>query len=89
MNGYFKDYIFQQVLLAGYLLVGGKYFLNILPFSSSIGEYPLVVIIVLFASLLLGQKSKVSDKTNDENDVGDTFLSKLRNLMLYNMECLF
>lgn len=77
-------------LLAGLLaLVGGKYFLNILPFSSSIGEYPSVLIIVLFASLLLGQKSKVSIKQM-MNDVGDTFLvSYASDVIQYGVFILF
>lgn len=61
-------------LLAGLLaLIGGQYFLNILPFSTSIGEYPSILIIALFSSILLGQAKNISIK-KIMDQVGDTFL---------------
>lgn len=61
-------------LLAGFLgMLLGKHFLNVLPFSSEIGNYSSILIAVLFASLFLGNKSKTSFKKM-MSGVGDTFL---------------
>ena len=61
-------------LLAGILgLLGGKYFLNILPFSTEISSYSSILIAVLFATLFLGNKQKASFKKMIHK-VGDTFL---------------
>lgn len=61
-------------LLAGILgLIGGKYFLNVLPFSTEISSYSSILIAVLFATLFLGNKKKASFKKMIR-DVGDTFL---------------
>ena len=61
-------------LLAGVLgLLGGKYFLNVLPFSTEISSYSSILIAVLFATLFLGNKQKASFKKMI-HDVGDTFL---------------
>ena len=61
-------------LLAGIIgLFCGKYFLNILPFSTEISSYSSILIAVLFATLFLGNKRKASFKSM-MNSVGDTFL---------------
>lgn len=61
-------------LLAGVIgLFCGKYFLNILPFSTEISNYSSILIAVLFATLFLGNKKKASFKSM-MHSVGDTFL---------------
>ena len=61
-------------LLAGVIgLFLGKYFLNVLPFSTEISSYSSILIAVLFATMFLGNKKKVSFK-NMFTSVGDTFL---------------
>lgn len=61
-------------LMAGFFgLFLGKYFLNILPFSTEIGSYSGILIAVLFATLFLGNKKKSSFKSMITS-VGDTFL---------------
>ena len=68
-----KLYI-PAALIAGFLgLFLGKQFLNIVPFSDQISNYPSFLITILFACLFLGTKSKVSFKSMIKN-VGDTFL---------------
>lgn len=61
-------------LIAGLLgLFCGKFFLNIIPFSSEISSYSGILIVVLFATMFLGNKKKSSFKTMLQ-EVGDTFL---------------
>lgn len=68
-----KLYI-PSALLAGVIgLLCGKYFLNILPFSTEISNYSSILIAVLFATLFLGNKKKESFKKMISS-VGDTFL---------------
>ncbi len=60
-------------LIAGFIgLFLGKYFLNILPFSSQISSYAYLLIVILMGSLFLGKKEKRSFKETF-NRVGDTF----------------
>ncbi|MBU5303077.1 sodium/glutamate symporter [Eubacterium callanderi] len=57
-----KLQIFQVLLLPAPLIAGviglfsGRYFLNILPFSTEIINYPVFLIIVLFGGLFIGNK---------------------------------
>lgn len=68
-----KMYI-PTALIAGFLgLFFGKHFLNILPFSTEVSNYPGILIAVLFATMFLGNKGKASFKSMMGN-VGDTFL---------------
>lgn len=68
-----KLYI-PSALIAGFLgLFLGKQFLNILPFSNEISSYSGILIVVLFGSMFLGSKKKVSFSSMFKN-VGDTFL---------------
>ncbi len=54
-------------LLAGLIgMFGGKYFLNIIPFSSDISSYSSILIALLFATLFLGRREKSSFKKDDE-----------------------
>lgn len=51
-------------LLAGFMgLFLGPQFLDVLPFSSEIGNYPTVLIAVLFGTMFLGTKGRVSIKS--------------------------
>ena len=60
-------------LIAGFLgLFLGKQFLNVLPFSDHLASYPYMLIVVLFASLFIGNKVKLTFK-KIINEVGDTF----------------
>ena len=60
-------------LIAGFLgLFGGPQFLNIIPFSASASSYAYMLVVVLFASLFIGNSEKSSIK-KVVNEVGDTF----------------
>ncbi len=64
-------------LIAGFLgLFLGKQFLNILPFSDKMASYAYMLVVVLFASLFIGNKTKQSFK-KVVNEVGDTFTLNL------------
>ena len=68
-----KLYI-PSALIAGFLgLFLGRQFLDILPFSNEISSYSGILIVVLFGSMFLGSKKKVSFSSMFKN-VGDTFL---------------
>lgn len=70
----FQILYIPTALIAGFLgLFLGKQFLNILPFSTEISNYPSVLIAVLFATMFLGNKGKKTFKSMI-NNVGDTFL---------------
>lgn len=72
--GFIQNLYIPASLLAGFIaLLGGKYFLNILPFSTEISNYSSILIAVLFATMFLGNKTKASFKKMMGN-VGDTFL---------------
>ena len=61
-------------LLAGFLgLFLGPQFLDVLPFSGEIGNYPSILIAVLFGSMFVGTKGKVSVKSVIKG-AGDTML---------------
>lgn len=61
-------------LLAGFLgLFLGPQFLNVLPFSGEIGNYPSILIAVLFGSMFVGTRGKVSVKSVLRG-AGDTML---------------
>ena len=67
-----KLYI-PSALIAGFLgLFLGSQFLNILPFSSEIGNYPGILIAVLFGSMYIGTQKKTSFKTM-LGSAGDAF----------------
>lgn len=71
---FIQKFYIPSSLLAGVIgLLCGKYFLNILPFSSEIGNYSSILIAVLFATLFMGTKKKTSFRSVMDN-VGDTFL---------------
>ena len=68
-----KAYI-PAALIAGFLgLFLGNQFLGILPFSSEIGNYPAILIAVLFGSMFIGTRGKVSVRSI-LNSAGDTLL---------------
>lgn len=70
---FLQNWYIPSSLIAGLLgIIGGKFFLNILPLSSSISTYPSIMISVLFGTLLIGRKQKSSFKQTIEK-VGDTF----------------
>ena len=61
-------------LLAGFLgLFLGPQSLNVLPFSGEISDYPSILIAVLFASIFVGRKEKVSVRSVLKG-AGDTML---------------
>lgn len=61
-------------LIAGFLgLFLGPQFLNVLPFSGEIGNYPSILIAVLFGSMFVGTRGKVSVKSVLKG-AGDTML---------------
>ena len=71
---FIQKFYIPSSLLAGVIgLFLGKYFLNVLPFSTEISSYSSILIAVLFATMFLGNKKKVSFK-NMFTSVGDTFL---------------
>lgn len=68
-----KGYI-PAALIAGFLgLFLGSQFLNVLPFSTEISNYPGILIAVLFGSMFVGTRNKVSLKSV-VNSAGDTLL---------------
>lgn len=68
-----KAYI-PSALLAGFLgLLLGDQCANILPFSGEIGNYPGILIAVLFGSMFVGTRNKVSVRSI-LNRAGDTLL---------------
>lgn len=61
-------------LIAGFLgLFLGPQFLNVLPFSGEIGNYPSILIAVLFGSMFVGTRGKVSVRSVLKG-AGDTML---------------
>lgn len=61
-------------LLAGFLgLFLGQQFLDILPFSSEVANYPSILIAVLFGSMFVGTRGKMSVKSVLKG-AGDTML---------------
>lgn len=72
--GLVQKFLLPSSLLAGFMgLFLGHQFLNVLPFSKSCGSYPYMLVVFLFASLFIGNKSGGSFKQT-MNEVGDTFL---------------
>ena len=70
----FQNLYLPTALIAGIIgIIGGKYCLNILPFSSSASSYSSILIAVLFATMYLEKTDKSSFKKMI-NNVGDTFL---------------
>lgn len=68
-------------LIAGFIgLLLGDYFLDVLPFSEAIADYPFLLIIILFATLFLGSDEKISFR-HTLNKVGDTLTLSLGGLM--------
>ena len=68
-----KLYI-PSALIAGFIGLGlGDNGLHLIPFSKEIGNYAGILIAVLFGSLFLGNKTKISFKQMF-NRVGETFL---------------
>lgn len=71
---FMQRFYIPTALIAGFLgLFLGKQFFGIIPFSDEISNYAGILIAVLFATMFLGNKSKVSFKEMI-NNVGDTFL---------------
>ena len=69
----FQELYIPAPLIAGFLgLFLGKQFLNVLPFSDNIGGYAGVLISVVFGTMFLGDRRKVSFKSMVEN-AGDSF----------------
>lgn len=72
--GFIQKFYIPSSLLAGVIgLLCGKYFLDILPFSTEISTYSSILIAILFATLFLGTRKKTSFRSV-MNSVGDTFL---------------
>lgn len=73
-----KIKIIQNLYLPSSLIAGffglflGSQFLNVVPFSANISSYAYMLVVVLFASLFIGNNDKISAK-KILNDVGDTF----------------
>lgn len=52
-----QKFLLPISLLAGFMgLFFGKQFLNIIPFSDSVGSYPYMLFVFLFASLFIGNE---------------------------------
>jgi ESS family glutamate:Na+ symporter len=69
-----QKFLLPSSLIAGFMgLFLGPQFLNVLPFSKSCGSYPYMLVVFLFASLFIGNSSKLTFKET-MNHVGDTFL---------------
>lgn len=72
--GFIQHAYIPAALLAGFLgLFLGSQFLDILPFSPEIANYPSILIAVLFGSMFVGTKGKVKVKRILEG-AGDTLL---------------
>ncbi len=68
-----QTFYIPSSLIAGFLgLFGGPQFLNIIPFSDKASSYAYMLVVVLFATLFIGNEDKSSLK-KVINDVGDTF----------------
>ncbi|WP_372995220.1 sodium/glutamate symporter [Lutispora sp.] len=73
-----KIKLIQNLYLPSSLLAGvaglllGPQFANVIPFTSQAGSYPYLLVVVLFATLFIGNSEKQSLK-KVINDVGDTF----------------
>lgn len=68
-------------MIAGFIgLFLGPYFLDIIPFTDVISEYPFLLIIMLFATLFLGSNEKISFRTT-LNKVGDTLTLSMAGLI--------
>lgn len=71
---FFQRLYIPASLIAGFLgLFLGKQFLNVLPFSDAIADYPGILIAVVFGSLFLGTRKRQSFKRMFAN-IGDIFL---------------
>lgn len=71
---FIQKFYIPSSLIAGFLgLFLGKQFLNILPFSSEIGNYAGILISFVFGSMFIGSKTNVSFKSMFSS-VGDCFL---------------
>lgn len=71
---FLQNLYIPTALIAGFLgILGGRFGLNILPFSGSASSYSGILIAVLFATMYLGRTEKASFKAM-LNGVGDTFL---------------
>ena len=58
---FLQNFFIPSSLLAGLMgLLAGPQFLNIIPWSGSIGSYAYMLVCVLFAGLFLGKKEKIS-----------------------------
>jgi glutamate:Na+ symporter, ESS family len=65
-------YLPASVIAGALGLLLGSQFLDVLPFSKSIGSYPYLLVVVLFATLFIGNQKMESPK-KVMADVGDTF----------------
>ena len=74
---FIQNLYLPSALIAGFLgLLGGRYFLDVIPFSGQLATYPFMLIVFLFAGLFIGNKSQASIK-KIFTDVGDTFAVNL------------
>lgn len=72
--GFVQKLYIPSALIAGFLgLFLGPQFLNLLPFSNQISSYSGILIAVVFGSMFIGNKRKVTFKSMFHS-VGDTFL---------------
>lgn len=70
-----KTYI-PTPLLAGLIgIIGGKYFLNIIPFSNAASGYSGILMTVLISTMFLGNKKESYTFGKVFNEMGDTFLT--------------
>src|SRR5690554_6862686 len=68
-----QNFYLPSSLIAGVAgLLLGPQFADVIPFSSQAGSYPYLLVVVLFATLFIGQTEKHSLKKVID-DVGDTF----------------
>ncbi|MCI2161874.1 MAG: hypothetical protein LKK39_08175 [Oscillospiraceae bacterium] len=79
---FLQNWYIPSSLVAGILgVIGGKYFMNVLPLSSSISVYPSIMISVLFGTLLIGRRQKTKFKETIKS-VGDTFAVTTSGIMI-------
>jgi ESS family glutamate:Na+ symporter len=73
-----QDFLMPAPLLAGFLgLAAGPQGLGVLPFSTSLADYPRQLVVLVFATLFLGARPKSPGLGATVRKVGDTFFYNL------------
>ena len=68
-----QDLYLPASVIAGIIgIIGGPYYLNVLPFSAKFGSYAYILSCIVFAGLFIGNKDKISMK-KIWDEAGDTF----------------